>query len=123
MSEQLGSRLSALRHARQLSLRQLGTELGVSANTIMRWENDEANPTRDHITKAAIFFNVDPAWLAWGFEKKEGSKEKDRGARLKMLSERQLSIIDTLIDEFLVATTKQGNGGETAKDEGTNGES
>ena len=112
MNETLGMRLSALRSARQLSLRQLGTELGVSANTIMRWEKDEANPTREHVTNAAIFFNCDPAWLAWGFEKKEVGKDKERAARLGMLSNNQLAVIDSLIDEFLTSSQETiGSGG------------
>ena len=83
MGRSFSSRLRGLRRDKELSLRKLGREIGVTANAVLRWEKDEVTPTRGKMLELARFFDVEPAWLAWGI----GS----RRARLnRMISYRNL---------------------------------
>ena len=51
-----------------MSMEELGAKLGVSRQTICKWENGKVNNIdRDYIAKMAAIFHVSPSWLM-GFE-------------------------------------------------------
>ena len=43
---EVGARIKQLRAAQEKTLREIGLELGVAANTVNRWERGESAPTR-----------------------------------------------------------------------------
>lgn len=64
----LGKKIHDKRREKDMSMEELGAKLGVSRQTICKWENGKVNHIdRDHIAKMAQIFNVSPSWLM-GFE-------------------------------------------------------
>ena len=60
----IGTRLKELRQQRGLTLEQVGTVIGVSKSTILKYEKGETkNMKRAHIQKLATFFGVSPTYL------------------------------------------------------------
>ena len=60
------ARLRELCRARALSLRKLDREVGVTPKAFLRSKKDEVTPTRGKMIELSRFFEVEPAWLAWG---------------------------------------------------------
>ncbi len=56
--EFIGERIRALRDERRLSQDALAKEIGVSTNTISRWETATYKPSIEDLQKVADFFNV-----------------------------------------------------------------
>ncbi len=64
----LGKKIHDKRREKDMSMEELGAKLGVSRQTICKWENGKVNNIdRDHIAKMAQLFNVSPSWLM-GFD-------------------------------------------------------
>ena len=64
----LGKKIHDKRREKDMSMEELGAKLGVSRQTICKWENGKVNHIdRDHIAKMAQLFNVSPSWLM-GFD-------------------------------------------------------
>lgn len=64
----LGKKIHDKRREKDMSMEELGAKLGVSRQTICKWENGKVNHIdRDHIAKMAQIFNVSPSWLM-GFD-------------------------------------------------------
>ena len=62
MEKEVKDIIKERREAIGLSLTELGEKVGVSASTIMRWENgDIANMKRDKISALAKALNISPA--------------------------------------------------------------
>ena len=55
----LGDKICELRRCKGLSQETLGDEIGVSRQTISKWELNEATPSLDNITQLSLFFKVD----------------------------------------------------------------
>ena len=66
MSTEIGDRISDLRRARDLSLRQLSEVSGISHNQIHKYEKGISVPNRASVVKLAKIFNVKPTWLLFG---------------------------------------------------------
>lgn len=97
----LSARLRELRRAKALSLRKLGREVGVTANAVLRWEKDEVTPTRGKIMELSRFFDVEPAWLAWGIGARRNRLEPaDLVAQLENCNETQLRAVSALLEAF-----------------------
>ncbi len=60
-------RLKDLRMEKGLTLKQLSEHIGVSFNTISRWEREERVPNIENIVTLAEFFKVSTDYLC-GFE-------------------------------------------------------
>ena len=60
-------RLKDLRMEKGLTLKQLSEHIGVSFNTISRWEREERVPNIENIVALAEFFKVSADYLC-GFE-------------------------------------------------------
>ena len=95
------SRLRDLRRAKALSLRKLGRSVGVTANAVLRWEKDEVTPTRGKMIELSQFFDVEPAWLAWGIgARRNRLKPIDLITQLEQCDEPQLRAISALLESF-----------------------
>lgn len=62
--------MKQLREAKQLSQEAAAKRLGVSKNTIYRYENNLQEPTRERLTKLAIIFNTSVDYIC-GISEKE----------------------------------------------------
>ena len=101
MGRSFSSRLRELRRNKALSLRKLGREIGVTANTVLRWEKDEVTPTRGKMLELSRFFDVEPAWLAWGIgSRRNRLKPDDLIPQLAKCDDTQLTAISALLDAF-----------------------
>ena len=111
-------RLKSLREAKGWSLRHVAKEIGVSHNTISKWETDPdassssqtARPSRFNILKIAELFNVEPGWILFGSE--ETTRNQTIANKMDLLSTQELDQIENMVD-LLISTrdsTKNGNG-------------
>lgn len=101
MGRSFSSRLRELRRDKALSLRKLGREIGVTANAVLRWEKDEVTPTRGKMLELARFFDVEPAWLAWGIgSRRNRLKPDDLIPQLAKCDDTQLTAISALLEAF-----------------------
>jgi transcriptional regulator with XRE-family HTH domain len=101
MGRSFSSRLRELRRDKALSLRKLGREIGVTANAVLRWEKDKVTPTRGKMLELARFFDVEPAWLAWGIgSRRNRLKPDDLIPQLAKCDDTQLTAISALLDAF-----------------------
>jgi transcriptional regulator with XRE-family HTH domain len=82
-------------------LRKLGGEIGVTANAVLRWEKDEVTPTRGKMLELSRYFEVEPAWLAWGIgARRNRLKPGDLVPQLEKCDEPQLRAISALLEAF-----------------------
>ena len=101
LGRSFSARLRELRRARALSLRKLGREVGVTANAVLRWEKDEVTPTRGKMIELSRFFEVEPAWLAWGIgARRNRLKPSDLLTQLERCDETQLRAVSALLEAF-----------------------
>ena len=101
LGRSFSARLRELRRARALSLRKLGREVGVTANAVLRWEKDEVTPTRGKMIELSRFFDVEPAWLAWGIgARRNRLKPSDLLIQLERCDETQLRAVSALLEAF-----------------------
>lgn len=56
---------------RNLSLRQVGAQVGVSQVTVWRWEHGLATPTEDHLARYAALLGVSPRSLDAELERRK----------------------------------------------------
>ena len=93
LGRSFSARLRELRRARALSLRKLGREVGVPVNAVLRWEKDEVTPTPGKMIEISGFFEVEPAWLAWGIgARRNRLKPSDLLMQLERCDEPQLFV-------------------------------
>lgn len=101
LGRSFSARLRELRRAKALSLRKLGREVGVTANAVLRYEKDEVTPTRGKMIELSRFFEVEPAWLAWGIgARRNRLKPADLVAQLEKCDETQLRAVSALLEAF-----------------------
>lgn len=64
MSKVMGQRIHEKREAAGLSVEELADKIGVSRQTVYKWEKGIVkNIDRDYIGKMAALFRCDPEWL------------------------------------------------------------
>ena len=101
LGRSFSARLRELRRSKGLSLRKLGGEIGVTANAVLRWEKDEVTPTRGKMLELSRYFEVEPAWLAWGIgARRNRLKPADLVSQLEKCDEPQLRAISALLEAF-----------------------
>ena len=69
----VGKRLRNMRQNMDLTLKELSAELGVSLNSVYRWEHDLAVPRKDALKKMADIYQVPTKWLLYGVTVEEGN--------------------------------------------------
>ena len=116
MNKEYNDRIQAMRLARGWSLRGLADQLGLSHNTIVKWERNPdgseglaAKPSRANMLKLAKVFNVEPGWLMFGDEKTT-SRSKALTNKLDLLNESEVDQIENMIDLLISARGKNGKG-------------
>ena len=67
----IGKRLRSMRHNMNMTLKDLSAVLGVSPNSVYRWENDLAVPRKAALNKMAEFYRVPVRWLINGITVEE----------------------------------------------------
>ena len=58
-----GERLRELREEEKLSARDLADKIGVSDASIIRWENNQINPSIECLYALAVYFKVSADYL------------------------------------------------------------
>ena len=60
---EFGDRLKELRESKNLTIRQLSKELGISHVAVHRWESGKRYPSYEYLIMLAKFFNVSTDYL------------------------------------------------------------
>ena len=94
-----GQRIAAKRRELALSQEALGAELGVSRQTIYKWERDASLPEIDKLIALSRRFGVTVGWLL-GVEEEAPAPEA--------LTERQLQQVEELTARYLAAQPRRG---------------
>ena len=68
----LGSRLHRLRKAHRHTLADIATDLGVTRQSVGKWEQNQIRPTYAHAQALANRYDVSVSWLLFG---NDGSRE------------------------------------------------
>ena len=93
----VGQRIAQKRKELGLSQEQLGEQLGVSRQSIYKWEADSALPEVEKLVALSKLFGVSVGWLL-GVEEAAGP-EKPAGE----LTEEQLRMVQEIVDRYLAA--------------------
>ena len=116
LDKEYNDRIQAMRLARGWSLRALADQLGLSHNTIVKWERNPdgseglaSKPSRANMLKLANVFNVEPGWLMFGDEKTT-SRSRALTNKLDLLNESEVDLIENMIDLLISARGKNENG-------------
>lgn len=96
----IGQRISALRKQRALSQEELGEKLGVSRQSISKWESDASLPEIEKLIALSRLFGVSVGYLL-GVEDAPDAEEKapDDGE----LSESQLKMVEEIVNRYIAA--------------------
>tara|TARA_B110000444_G_scaffold258136_1_gene298236 strand:- start:1236 stop:1637 length:402 start_codon:yes stop_codon:yes gene_type:complete len=78
----ISGRIAQLRAKNKLTLRALASLLDVSANTVKKWCDGDAVPSRKNLAAVAKVFDVSPAFLMFGTGK--GSRRTGNDPLTKM---------------------------------------
>lgn len=76
----LGNRIRSLREDKDLSQKDLGIKLGVSASTIGMYEQDRRSPDAEMLLKIANFFNVSTDYLLGKTDIRNPQKSNDKAS-------------------------------------------
>ena len=69
MDSLLGERISNARQAKNLTVEQLASRLGIKVSTLKNWEADRSAPSASKINRLAGILNVPLLWLIGGSDK------------------------------------------------------
>ncbi|MCL1848625.1 MAG: helix-turn-helix domain-containing protein [Clostridiales bacterium] len=69
----MGKRIKSLRLGMDLTLKEMSAMLGVSLNTVYRWEHDLVAPRKGALNRMAEEFQVPLKWLMYGVTVEEGN--------------------------------------------------
>ncbi len=67
----IGEKLKSMRNKYRMTLKEVSTELGVSLNSVYRWEHDLAIPRKEVLRQLAELYEVPMKWLLFGSEVEE----------------------------------------------------
>lgn len=98
----IGQRIAALRKEQHLSQEELGEKLGVSRQSIYKWESDASLPEIDKLITLSRLFGVSVGYLL-GVEESKEADEKDSSSEL---SEQQLKMVEEIVDRYIAAQNK-----------------
>ena len=97
-----GQRIAQKRREAELSQEALGAELGVSRQSIYKWESDAALPEIDKLVALSRRFGVTVGWLL-GVEE---PPESEQPASEKELTDAQLKMVEEITNRYLSALPK-----------------
>ena len=96
-----GQRIALKRKEAGLSQETLGAELGVSRQSIYKWESDTALPEIDKLVALSRRFGVTVGWLLGVEEAPEAASAPDSGE----LTDAQLKMVEEITERYLAAQT------------------
>ena len=99
----IGQRIAQKRKEQNLSQEALGERLGVSRQSIYKWEADQALPEIDKLVALSKLFGVTVGWLLGVEEEPEPAPQQ---APDRELTEAQLNMVEEIVDRYLAALPK-----------------
>lgn len=100
----LASRLQKLRKMRGLALRELAEAVGVSKNSIYKWEHELAHPSLKNLTVLAELFNVEPVFLAYGVTESRTAHD-ELIKKVRLLNDSEAALLLSLVNKMLSPRT------------------
>jgi len=100
----VGQRIAQKRKELGLSQEALGEQLGVSRQSISKWESDTAMPEIEKLITMSRLFSVSVGWLL-GVEDAYGEAAA-AGQRSEELTDKQLKMVEEIVDRYLAAQPK-----------------
>ena len=97
----IGQRIAQKRKEQGLSQEALGEQLGVSRQSIYKWESDAALPEIEKLIALSQRFGVSVGWLL-GVEAESAPSQEDSGE----LTEAQLKMVEEITQRYLSAQPK-----------------
>ena len=97
----LGQRIAQKRKEQGLSQEALGDRLGVSRQSIYKWESDSALPEIDKLIALSRLFGVSVGWL---LELEEDAAPTPEASG--ELTETQLKMVEEIVDRYIAALPK-----------------
>ena len=101
MTMTTGQRIAAKRRELNLSQEGLGEALGVSRQSIYKWESDASLPDIDKLVALSRLFSVPVGWLL-GEEERPAGQADGQSAEL---TEAQIKMVQEIADRYLAAQT------------------
>ncbi len=108
----IGERIAQKRKENNLSQEALGEALGVSRQSISKWESDNSLPEIEKLIAMSKLFSVSVGWLL-GVEETEQRAEADEGGAAESapedsgeLSEQQLKMVEEIVSRYIAAQPK-----------------
>ena len=108
----IGQRIAQMRKENNLSQEALGEALGVSRQSISKWESNNALPEIEKLIAMSKLFSVSVGWLL-GVEETEQRAEADEGGVAECapedsgeLSEQQLKMVEEIVSRYIAAQPK-----------------
>ena len=105
----IGQRIAQKRRELSLSQEALGQEVGVSRQSIYKWESDAAVPEIDKLIALSRLFGVSVGWLL-GVEKPPQAVSPDETAAPETapeeLTETQLRMVEQIVERYTAALPK-----------------
>ena len=108
----IGERIAQKRKENNLSQEALGEALGVSRQSISKWESNNALPEIEKLIAMSKLFSVSVGWLL-GVEETEQRAETDEGGAAESapedsgeLSEQQLKMVEEIVSRYIAAQPK-----------------
>lgn len=96
----IGQSIAALRKQQQRSQEDLGAELGISRQSISKWESDTSLPEIDKLIALSKLFGVSVGYLL-GVENAPEAKEKNTDSG--ELNESQLKMVEEIVNRYISA--------------------
>lgn len=96
----IGQRIAQKRKEKNLSQEALGEQLGVSRQSIYKWESDAALPEIDKLISLSRLFGVTVGWLLGVEEAPAPEQPADADGEL---SETQLKMVEEIVSRYLAA--------------------
>lgn len=104
----IGQRIAQMRKAQGLSQEALGERLGVSRQSVYKWESDAALPEIEKLIAMSRLFEVTVGWLLGVEEEADRSAAAESTAPTEdgELTEAQLRMVREIVDRYLSAQPK-----------------
>ena len=101
----IGERIAQKRKEQNLSQEALGEALGVSRQSISKWESNNALPEIEKLIAMSRLFSVSVGWLL-GVEEAPSQDESAASSDSGELSEEQLRMVEEIVSRYIAAQPK-----------------
>ena len=100
----IGKILKSLRSKREISLRRMGKEVGISFNTLNAYERNAIHPTLESCYKMSRFFDVPMEYFIFGDKLTQEYRDSELKALFKEVDElksTERKVIKSYVNKFL----------------------